>query len=200
MKLEIPPTFKVGRFAPPDADLQWLFQWCVRVQPRIVLEFGCGVTSLAIQTACHPERHVAIEDHQPTIDNATAFLPLLEVECMHLANVPALNFDMVLIDSSALFIPAGADGVRRSDAAIFAEALASPDAYYLVHDWCPTGRSYTGEGPKLYLEMMGYTLVDSFVSSRGWGVYRRFEIPADIEDRKARWAAHKGSLTKEKSA
>lgn len=176
--IQLPTTFKPSKRAPSIDELDWLYQWLKQDSEKTnistVLEFGCGITSWIIQEATHPKTHIAMEAYQPCIDITKSHCPNIEFVTTTWSDIPKIEYQLIFVDASTNppkdLKPLNGKYCFRNDAIKYIGDCLSEDGIIIIHDWC-YGRGW--EVTREYLEANNYSLIDSYTSKHGIGVYTK---------------------------
>lgn len=168
----LPKTFPFSKLAPTEKELVFMNNWLATSTLRgcKVLEFGCGITSWAINDALKPSVYVAIEHWPQCIKDTIKHIPNINMITTTWHQIPQDVYGFVFIDSSAGY-PPGGNGLYRDKAIEFIESQKMIDkkSVIMIHDW----HANSGKGSRRLLERTGYRLIASFNDRTGVGVYSK---------------------------
>ena len=171
--VSFPKTFSWSRMAPTRRELRWFHDYLSEMRNGKawkVLEFGCGISTWAINDALQPDIYLAIEAYEPSMQEVSKHCPNVILK-KKWGPIKQRRWNFIFVDSSAGYrnlhpVP----GLFRRECIRFAEKSMTPDCLVSIHDW--RHRLYSKRARR-YLERSGYELVNSFTGRTGIGVYRR---------------------------
>ena len=168
--MNIPATFKKSDLAPSDEEIEWLWCWLQRNEvqnnAKNVLEFGCGITTLILQDALHPQFLISIEDYQPCIDMVRKHLHRLNFAIFkNWTPVDKYEWNVVLVDSSSC--GKWEEGYHRDMVVKAILPHMAPDGIIILHDW----KKVASKRAKRVLDKEGWELLDACYTRNGWGIY-----------------------------
>lgn len=170
-KFYIPETFKFSDLAPTRDELKFIHDWLVVNKiGGDVLEFGCGITSWAVNLAVKPKNYFALETHPGCLASMNEHLPNVKIIATTWDDIPRIPFGVIFVDSS-VGRPAGGDGIYRDEAAKYGIKLASNDAVVILHDVNMNRRGYQNTIKAVLAE--GFKEIARFKGRTGVGIYRR---------------------------
>lgn len=171
--MTFPPTFPFSKLAPTEKELIWIMAYltsCGLKKGCKVLEFGCGITSWAINESLNPSVYVAIEHWPQCIKDTIKHVPKINMITTTWHQIPQDVYDFVFIDSSAGY-PPGGTGLYRDKTIEFIESqgMISNKSLIMIHDW----HHRSGIASRKLLEKNNYKLLASFSGRTGVGVYSK---------------------------
>jgi len=177
-KMAFPKSFVISKRAPSKVEIRLLHEWLsenCKGKIKSVLEFGCGITTLALNESIEPEIHVCFEQFKPCIETVKQHVPTVQIIESDLHGIPKHPYDLILVDSST-GAPLGLDTLEgnafRDDAIKYVEAFCAKDRIFIVHDW--NHRQASWRRPRRYLEKNGYTLLHKIdEAGYGFGIYQK---------------------------
>ena len=175
--LSIPSTFKRTKRCPNKEELRFLHNIVKKLIPEDsnILEFGCGITTLAITQALKGEyRYIAVEQFKVCIKPVKQHIETVEFITTDWNDIPEIEYDLIFVDSSTGAPPKLAPvdkKIFRKDSIKFSEPMLKENGYMITHDWNYHRPQW--KNAARYPEKLGMTLVDSLESYFGLGVYQK---------------------------
>jgi predicted O-methyltransferase YrrM len=168
MSLQLPDDVKYYKKAPRKEELEWLYYNIQELEPKRILEYGTGLTTMAINQALRPERYVVICDEEDKVKKVREYVPNAEFREDWNFDEDTDEFDLVFVDSSS---GSGIKGLHRDLAIKAVEPFMAPNCVVVIHDWTHK----MGSAAKNYLEQNNWVLEKFTAQHRGFGFYVRPE-------------------------